>query len=70
MKHEPELASQVEKENHVVRRQILNVSWVLTLAIRDKVDWLLHIDSDELINPYSKPDTTDEYLKLSGHQVR
>jgi len=61
-KHEPELAASVFSENNVVRRQLLNVSWVMNFAIQDGMNWLLHIDSDELIAPYESTSLVTEYL--------
>ena len=40
-------------ERTVVHRQMLNVGVVMQQARADGVDWLLHLDSDELLAPYS-----------------
>lgn len=40
----------------VVVRQMLNVAVVMARALADGVDWLFHLDADELVTPYARPD--------------
>lgn len=37
----------------VVARQMLNVGVVMQAALEEKTDWLIHIDDDELVVPYT-----------------
>jgi len=60
-------------ERTVVHRQMLNVGAVMHHAIEEGIGWLLHLDSDELLAPYSPgvpiaryfeqvPERTDEVI--------
>lgn len=46
----------------VVARQMLNVGVVMRRALEEGVDWLLHLDADEVIAPYDPARPLLEYL--------
>lgn len=55
----PEQAPFVDSE--VMARQVLNVQLAMGLAREERLDWLLHIDSDELF--FSPGETADEHFR-------
>ncbi len=53
-KHWEKLTSQSELT--LIERQLLNADCALELARRDRYNWLVHIDSDEIIHIKEPPD--------------
>lgn len=51
-----------QSERYVVARQRLNVGILMPEVRADGMDWLLHLDSDELIAPYTRALSLPDYL--------
>lgn len=51
-----------QAERIVVARQMLAVGVVMGLALEEGVDWLLHLDSDEVVAPYEAAQPLLPYL--------
>ena len=53
----------------VVNRQCLNTHVALELAIKDKIDWLIHIDADELIGFPQSHESLNDYLMALPDEI-
>ena len=57
-------------DTEVMARQMLNVEVAVGLAVEKRVDWLLHIDVDELFYCPADDNVTEHFGSLSGEGIQ